>query len=110
MSEAGHPRRVRVHPAVEAKARHAFPPSGSPDGRPSCELFSKRALEPVIEAWQRNFEASPEAEPGSPIRVLLTFPNPEFPPLAFYGILVGDEVEIWDFTVDEEYWDTDQGQ
>lgn len=105
-AEARPPRPVTVNAAVEAKARCEFPPGGSADGRPSYELFRERALGPVIDVWKRNFEASPEAEPGSPVRVALTFPAPVFPPMAFYGILVGDGVEILDFTYDDDYWDT----
>ena len=99
-------RRVEVSAEVRARAVQEFPPGGSADGRPSYQLFCERALDPVVEAWARDFEASPEAQPGIPVRVALTFPAPFFPPMAFYGILVSDHVEIIDYTVDEEYWDT----
>lgn len=99
-------REVTVDAVVDAKAQLGFPPGGSSDGRPSYELLRERALDAVVEAWSRNFEASPESEPGSPVRVALTFPAPMFPPMAFYGILVGDGVHIIDYSHDDDYWDT----
>lgn len=104
--DARRPRPVTINPAGAAKARKEFPPGGFAGGRSPYELFQERALGPVIDAWTRNFEASPAAEPGSPVRVALTFPAPAFPPMAFYGSVVGDGVEILDFTFGEEHWET----
>lgn len=77
---------------------------GSPDGRPSFELFAEGILRAVEELFSRDFEGQPEAFAG--IRFAMTHAVPVFPALVIYAALADDNtVELWSITVDEDYFD-----
>jgi hypothetical protein len=86
-------------------ARDEFPPGGSADGRPSFERFADGPLAAATAFFRRRFDEAPEIAPG--IRVWVTIGVPVFRPMAFYAALVGDAIELLDFTFedDERYWD-----
>lgn len=104
------PRRRAVRHGAEfsARARQRFPPGGSPEGRPSFELFAETVLRAVETALSRDFEGQLAETPGSPIRMVLTAATPFFSePLVFYALLADeDTVEIIDFVIDEDWLDT----
>ncbi|MDP9401915.1 MAG: hypothetical protein M3P85_00965 [Actinomycetota bacterium] len=91
----------------ERKARGFFPPGGSPDGKPSFELFEKTVLKAVELAFSRMFDDLPLAKEGlGAIRAVSTQAVPHFPPLVVYGMLVTDAtVDLMDIEVDEDFWD-----
>ena len=101
-------RTVRHGRAFLDRARQLFPPGGSPDGRPSYELFVSTVLRAAETAFARDFEGQLAETPGSPIRVVLTAATPFFPkPLAFYALLADEEtVEIVDVVIDEDWLET----
>jgi hypothetical protein len=102
----GRRREVRVSETLVTSARQFFPVGGSPDGRPSYELFESRPLAAARELFARWFDESPEAEPGTGIKVWITIDLPFFLPSRFYALLVEDYVEIIDVTIEDpqDYW------
>lgn len=96
-------RPVRLSADFVALAKSFFPEGGSVSGAPSYELFSAGPLEAAKELFGRSFEELPEIAPG--IRGWNTLQTPFFPPIVFYGALVGNRVELMSLTVDNEYWD-----
>ncbi len=69
-------------------------------------MFEAGPLVAARELFARWFDESPEAEPGTGIKVWITIDLPFFPPMAFYALLVGDYVEIIDVTIEDpqDYW------
>ena len=84
-----------------------YPPGGSPDGRPSFELFERLILRGVELQFSLQFDDLPVALQEVPsIRHVMTHAVPYFPALVIYGILLTDgAVELLDLEVDEDYWD-----
>jgi hypothetical protein len=90
-------RRVTRSELFVDHAWELFPMGGSPDGRPSFELFELGPLRGVEELFSRAFENQPEAAPG--IRFAMTAPVPGFAPLVFYAAMGTDgAVEMLDVT------------
>lgn len=58
-------RRVRRTTHFLDEAQGLFPLGGSPDGRPSFELFADRILRAVEELFARDFEGSPRRSQAS---------------------------------------------
>jgi hypothetical protein len=90
------------------RAQALFPPAGSPEGRPSWDLFQVTVLKAAVTAFGNDFEGQHGDEPGSPIHVVLTAATPFFShPLAFYAVLADDDtVEIVDVIEDEDWLET----
>jgi len=89
---------------VEAAERY-FPRGGSPEGRPSFEMFEAGPLRGIEALFGRAFDELPEPYPG--IREWTTIEVPFFAPMTFYALLVDEDVELIDLVVDEDYdWDT----
>ena len=87
-------------------ARQSFPPGGSPDGRPSFELFERGPLHAAEELCALAFEQMAEPYPG--IRAWTTIAVPFFPPMTFYAVLdTTGVVDLMDLTIDTDYdWGT----
>ena len=97
-------RRVRRTTHFLDEAQGLFPLGGSPDGRPSFELFADRILRAVEELFARDFEGQPEAFAG--IRFAMTHAVPVFPALVIYAVLADDDtVELLSITIDDDYFD-----
>ena len=59
-----------------------------------------------------HFEDLPEAVEGTGIRFVMTHAVPYFPALVIYGMLVADGeeiIELVDVVIDEDYFDTVDG-
>jgi hypothetical protein len=82
-------------------AAETFPVGGSPDGRPSFERFCDGPLAAAEDLFSRSFDEMPEIVPG--VRGWTTLHTPFFPPIVFYAVLVGDDVEVLSLTVDQDY-------
>lgn len=97
-------RRVRASKHLLDHANQDFPAGGSVDGTPTFETFADGPLAAATEYFMRRFDEAPEAAAG--IRVWVTIPLPVFPPMAFYAAMVGDHIELLDYSAEdaEEYW------
>lgn len=99
-------RPVRRGDGFLARAHDLFPPGGSPDRRPSFEIFENRSLAAAEELFAADFDRQPEAAPG--IRFATTHGLPVIAPLVIFACLVvqnGKEVvELLWVDVDEDYW------
>ncbi len=82
-------REVRRSARFVAKAQGLYPPGGSPDGRPSFELFERLICEVSNPSSPLQFDDLPVALQEVPsIRHVMTHAVPYFPALVIYGILL----------------------
>ena len=83
-----------------------YPPGGTPEGRPSFELFEAGPLRAVELAFSLDWEGQLEAIEGVGIRFVMTHGVPIFPAMTFFAALgTDDSVELLDVTVDEDYFE-----
>jgi hypothetical protein len=95
--------RVVLSDAARRKAKLLYPDGGSPDGRPSFELFERTILAAALLRFARGFDDLPTIDGLDSIRFVTTHQVPLFPATVFYGILGTDGViEMIDFDPDED--------
>lgn len=72
-------------------------------GQPSLEVFKTEALPVAVRAFADSWEQLSYHDISS-IRFLVTAIPPFFGAIAFFGVLVGDHVELVDLEEDPDYW------
>lgn len=97
--------RVDVSSDLLHKARNRWPTEGSGEGDPTMAHFERGPLAAAKEYFGRYFDQALVESEGSPVRYYQTV-STFFPVLGFFAIRVSDRVEIVDFIVDDEFWDS----
>ncbi len=95
-------REVRLSDSFLARASDLYPSGGSVKGQPSLEVFKTEALPVAVRAFADSWGQLSYHDIS--IRVLVTAIPPFFGAIAFFGVLVGDHVELVDLEEDPDYW------